>query len=128
VILDWLLRSVHNDSDSECEPARYCTTGAPARRHGMLEILTDSWAQIVMLFAAIAILIMTGAYFASKWRGTNEDDRMSTSELLTNFREMHSKSVLSDEEFRTIKSKLAGGIQKELRDTDKPVCDNSNDN
>ncbi len=94
----------------------------------MFEILTDPWAQIVILFAAIAILIVTGAYIVSKWRDANEEDRITASELLTNFREMHSKSVLSDQEFRTIKAKLAGEIQKELKGTDKPVCDNSNDN
>jgi hypothetical protein len=36
--------------------------------------------------------------------------------------------VLTDEEFRTIKSKLAGDIQQELKDADKPACDSSNDN
>ncbi len=94
----------------------------------MFEILTNPWAQIVILFAAIAILVMAGAYVASKWRGTNEEDRITASELLTKFREMHSQSVLSDEEFRTIKAKLAAQIQQELRDTEQAVCDNSNDN
>jgi len=43
---------------------------------------------------------------------------VGTSELLTNFREMHSKGELTDEEFRTIKAKLSIKLKEELRDSD----------
>ncbi len=73
-----------------------------------------------MLFAVIAMLIAVGWYVASKWRGTNGETTVTTNELLSNFREMHSKGELSDEEFRTIKSRLAKELQAELNDSDKP--------
>ena len=72
-----------------------------------------------MLFAAIASLIAVGAYIASKYRGVDGNDRISANELLTNFRELHSRGELSDEEFRTIKSKLSVELQNELKDSDK---------
>lgn len=72
-----------------------------------------------MLFAAIAALISVGVYIALKYRGTEEDNTVSASEMLTNLREMHSKGELTDEEFRTIKAKLARELHQELRDTDK---------
>ncbi|MFP6658854.1 MAG: SHOCT domain-containing protein [Pirellulales bacterium] len=80
-----------------------------------LEALTEA----IILFATIAVLIAIGAHIASKWRGTKEDNKLSTSELLTKYREMHSRGELSDEEFRNIKSRLANQLQNELSDTDK---------
>ncbi|MFP6611182.1 MAG: SHOCT domain-containing protein [Pirellulales bacterium] len=80
-----------------------------------LEALTEA----IILFATIAVLIAIGAHIASKWRGTKEDNKLSTSELLTKYREMHSRGELSDEEFRNIKSRLANQLQNELSDSDK---------
>lgn len=80
-----------------------------------LEALTEA----IIHFATIAVLIAIGAHIASKWRGTKEDNKLSTSELLTKYREMHSRGELSDEEFRNIKSRLANQLQNELSDSDK---------
>ncbi|MFP6694213.1 MAG: SHOCT domain-containing protein [Pirellulales bacterium] len=80
-----------------------------------LEALTEA----IILFATIAVLIAIGAHIASKWRGTKEDNKLSTSELLTKYREMHSRGELSDEEFRNIKSRLANQLQNELSNSDK---------
>jgi len=71
-----------------------------------------------MLFAAIAAMVVIGAYVVSKWRGTADDDNVGASQLLTNYREMHSKGELTDEEFRTIKAKLSIKLKEELRDSD----------
>ena len=119
---------MHNVPGSECETALHWGAAAAAQHNTMLELLTDRWVRLFVLSTAIVILILAGGYIASKWRGTNDNDRMSTQEMLTKFREMHSEGVLTDEEFRTIKSKLAGDIQLELKDADKPACDSSNDN
>ncbi|MEE2706966.1 MAG: hypothetical protein VX988_07930 [Planctomycetota bacterium] len=80
-----------------------------------LEALTEA----IILFATIAVLIAIGAHIASKWRGTKEDNKLSASELLTKYREMHSRGELNDEEFRNIKSRLANQLQNELSDSDK---------
>jgi uncharacterized membrane protein len=81
-----------------------------------LEALTKA----IFLFAGIAVLVAIGAHIASKWRGAKEDNKLTSSEMLTKYRELHSKGELSDEEFRNIKSRLAGQLQNELSDSDKP--------
>jgi hypothetical protein len=93
----------------------------------MWEFLATPAARAVMLFAAIGLLIAVGAYIVSKWRGANEQYQMGANELLTNFREMHSQGVLSDEEFRNIKAKLGRKLQGELNDSDKTGKDESNE-
>ena len=71
-----------------------------------------------MLLAAIVALVAVGVYAVSKWRDATDDDTSTASELLTNFREMHSRGDLTDEEFRTIKARLSYEIREELRDSD----------
>ena len=71
-----------------------------------------------MLLAAIVALVAVGVYIVSKWRDTADDDAISTSELLSNFREMHSRGELTNEEFRTIKTRLSYKLKAELKDTD----------
>ena len=84
----------------------------------MVETLEGPWYLAIMLFAAIVALIAIGAYAVSKWRDATDDDTSTASELLTNFREMHSRGYLTDEEFRTIKARLSYEIREELRDSD----------
>jgi len=78
----------------------------------------SSWYLAIMLFAAVMALIAVGVYVVSKWRDATEDDTNTASELLTNFREMHSRGDLTDEEFRTIKAQLSYDIREELKDSD----------
>ena len=80
------------------------------------------WAdirQLVLGVAALAILVAIGVYLAGKIRAKAVQKEPSASELLTKFREMHSRGVLSDEEFRTIKTTLTERLQTELRDKDE---------
>jgi len=85
----------------------------------MLEFLSSSLSRAIILFTAMAGLISLGAYIVANWRGAINQDTVGPSELLTNFRELHAKGELSDEEFRTIRSKLGSELQQELRDSDK---------
>ena len=71
-----------------------------------------------MLLAAIVALVAVGVYIVSKWRDAADDDTISTSELLSNFREMHSRGELTNEEFRTIKARLSYEIQEEIKNSD----------
>ncbi len=80
------------------------------------------WAdlrQLVVGVAALAILVAIGIYLAGKIRAKTVQQEPSASELLTKFREMHGRGVLSDEEFRTIKTTLTERLQTELKDEDK---------
>jgi len=87
-----------------------------------LMMAVSDWAvirQLVLGVAALAILVAIGIYWAGKIRTEAVQKEPSASELLTKFREMHSRGVLSDEEFRTIKTTLTERLQTELRDKDE---------
>ena len=90
----------------------FLTTGS------MEDKVESSWYLAIMLFAAVMALIAVGAYAVSKWRDATEDDTNTASELLTNFREMHSRGDLTDEEFRTIKARLSYEMKDELKNSD----------
>ena len=80
------------------------------------------WAvirQLVLGITAVAILVVIGIYLAGKIRAEAVQQEPTASELLTKFREMHYRGVLSDEEFRTIKTTLTERLQTELKDTDE---------
>ncbi len=83
---------------------------------------TLDWAvirQLVLGVAVLAILVAIGVYWTGKIRAKAVQKEPTASELLTKFREMHSQGVLSDEEFRTIKTTLTERLQTELRDKDE---------
>ena len=84
----------------------------------MVELLEGSWYLAIILFTAVVALVAVGAYAVSKWRDAIDDDTNTASELLTNFREMHSRGDLTDEEFRTIKTRLSYEIQEEIKNSD----------
>ena len=84
----------------------------------MVELLEGPWYLPIILFATVVALIAVGAYALSKWRDAIDDDTSNASELLTNFREMHSRGDLTDEEFRTIKARLSYEIQEEIKSSD----------
>jgi len=83
------------------------------------------WTDIQHLLwgvAALATLVAIGSigiYWAGRFRDKAAQKEPPASELLTKFREMHSRGVLSDEEFRTIKTTLTERLQAELRDKDE---------
>ncbi|MFV2066117.1 MAG: SHOCT domain-containing protein [Pirellulales bacterium] len=76
-------------------------------------------AQALLILAAAFAFLSLGVFLARRLRDRTDDDRPVPHNLLTKFREMHGKGELSDEEFRTIKTKLASQFQDELRDTDE---------
>ena len=76
-------------------------------------------ARAAIWFAAIFILVALGIVLVRKWRDGNAEDKLSRSELLTKFSEVHSRGGLSDEEYRTIKAKLAAELQAELNGNEK---------
>ena len=78
--------------------------------------LLDRFAFV--LRGSVVALVAVGAYTVSKWRDAIDDDTNTASELLTNFREMHSRGDLTDEEFRTIKARLSYEIQEEIKNSD----------
>ena len=76
-------------------------------------------ARALLMLAAILVLAAIGISIMRRFRGGAGDDGPDASKLLTKFRDLHAKGDLSDEEFRTIKTKLAGQLQEELNDNDE---------
>lgn len=87
----------------------------------MAEFLSSPMASVVMLAALTAALVACGIYVIGKVRGGLVQKEPPSSEMLTNFQELHDQGELSDEEYRTIKAMLADRFQQELNSTDKPL-------
>jgi hypothetical protein len=70
----------------------------------------------VLWIALIAVIGAVACYVVSKLRPKTIQKEPKASQWLSKFRESHSKGELTDEEFRTIKTKLATQLQDELKD------------
>jgi hypothetical protein len=71
------------------------------------------WCAVVLAVSALAVAVLR------KWRGGANDAQPTANQLLTKFRELHGKGGLSDDEYRTIKTKLARQLDSELNEIDK---------
>lgn len=72
-------------------------------------------AEAALLFALV--LAAAGGLFwlVKRLRDVEADDTPTASDLLSNFRELHARGGLSDEEYRTIKTKLAAQLQDDMQ-------------
>ena len=71
-----------------------------------------------VLWSAVLVLIVVLAYFVLvKLRDQSLNDREQPSDIMSNFREMHQKGEISDDEFRNIKTRLAAKLQQGLKDS-----------
>jgi hypothetical protein len=80
----------------------------------MTELFRHPLSQAALWFAVIFALLALAVLALRRWRGGSADDRPDASELLTKFRELHLRGGLSDDEYRTIKTKLATQIDSKL--------------
>jgi hypothetical protein len=79
----------------------------------LLQVPTE---EVVITVAALAVGAAFVAYLLGKIRARTVQQEPGASELLSKFREMHTRGELSEEEFRTIKTTLAVQLQNELKD------------
>jgi uncharacterized membrane protein len=84
----------------------------------MPELFRHPLLQAALWFAAMIALTALAIVVVRRLRGGSADDRPKASELLTKFRELHLRGGLSDDEYRTIKTKLAPHIDAELKHND----------
>jgi uncharacterized membrane protein len=84
----------------------------------MSEFMDHPLARSALLLAAIFLVTALGFTVVRKLRGSAARDEHQSSELMTKFRELHARGGLSDEEYQTIKTKLAVDLQVELSDND----------
>jgi uncharacterized membrane protein len=85
----------------------------------MTALFSHPLSQAALWFAVIFALSALAVVALRKWRGSANDVQLKPSELLTKFRELHGRGTLSDDEYRTIKTKLARQLEAELRDNDQ---------
>jgi uncharacterized protein HemX len=84
-----------------------------------LPIFQDPIAELVIWAALGAMAIAVAAYVIGKIRAEPAQNEPDASDLISKFRDLHSRGELSDAEFRTIKTTLAGRLQEELKDSDE---------
>jgi len=85
----------------------------------MFDVLKDPVAKLVLSGAVLAIVTVVAIYVVGRFRGEalkDEQPEPIASELMSKLRELHSRGEVTDEEFRTIKTKLATRFQGELKD------------
>jgi uncharacterized membrane protein len=117
-ILDATLPTGHNVGNG---PGR-AASRLSARGDGpgvMPDLLRHPLLIAALWFAAIFALLSLAILALRRWRGDAADDRPDASELLTKFREVHARGGLSDDEYRTIKTKLASELQAKLSSNDQ---------
>lgn len=79
---------------------------------GVYESLTRAALLLAAIFALTAVVLAV----ARRYRGRAAEDKLDRHQMMTNFRELYDRGGLSDEEFRTIKAKLASELKAELND------------
>lgn len=82
----------------------------------MSQLIKAHPEELVFWVAVLAVFVVLAIYAAGKIRAKAVQQEPGASELLTKFGELHSGGVLSDEEFRTIKTTLTTQLQEELND------------
>lgn len=76
-----------------------------------------SWA--TLLLAVMLALVALAIVAVRRFRGGDADDQPHANELLSKFRDLHARGGLSDDEYRTIKTKLAAQVEQELSSSEK---------
>jgi hypothetical protein len=114
--LDVNRRNVHNEWRGPLGKA-----GEAAQRVAWRLMLRKLWedpiANLVIWLTLAAIGVAVAFYLLGKIRRQTAQQELSANELISEFRNLHSRGVLSDAEFRTIKTRLADRLQDEIKDT-----------
>jgi uncharacterized membrane protein len=82
----------------------------------MLQLFEAEAEELVLWIAGLAVLLAVAIYVIERVRATPAQHEPTASELLAKCRESHSRGELSDEEFRTIRTKLGSRLREELKD------------
>jgi uncharacterized membrane protein len=82
----------------------------------MQRLLEAEPEELVLWIAGLAMLLAVVIYVIDKVRATPAQHEPTASEMISKFRESHSRGELSDEEFRTIKTTLQAQLREELKD------------
>ena len=84
----------------------------------MFEFLQSTSAQAVLWVTALLVLCAIGAYVVIWFRDRSGNTRATSSDLLTDFRELREEGDISGTEFKKITSVLGQKLQDELKSSD----------
>ena len=74
----------------------------------------------IMLWVAVGVvLVAVGVFIIRRFPKGDDDDKLATSDMMDSFRDLHARGQLSDDEYRSIKTKLATRLKEELAKPDK---------
>ncbi|MEM6798437.1 MAG: SHOCT domain-containing protein [Planctomycetota bacterium] len=73
-------------------------------------MLPSLWLALALGVGAAAVWLVT------RFHGSEVEDTRDAHDSLAKFRELHARGGLSDDEYRTIKTKLAAELEAELGD------------
>jgi hypothetical protein len=76
----------------------------------------ESLFRAALLFAAIFALTAAGLALARRFRTRENQDALNANEIMINFRQLYEQGGLSDEEYRTIKTRLAAEMKADSTD------------
>jgi uncharacterized membrane protein len=79
--------------------------------------------ELAVWVCALVVLAVFAVYVVRKVLAANDQAEPPASKLLSKLREMNARGVLSDAEFRTIKTSLSTRLADELKDTGEKGCD-----
>jgi len=75
--------------------------------------MASATVELWIWIGVLVLLVGLGAYVLERWRRVSGSGRPSAQDWLSHFRQMHSEGLLSDQEFRTIRSTLIPQIRQE---------------
>ena len=79
----------------------------------MVRLDGDSVVELWIWIVVLVLVVGIGAYGLEKLRRLSRSGRPGTQDWLSQFRQMHSEGLLSDQEFRTIKNTLIPQVLQE---------------
>lgn len=81
--------------------------------------LQNAIADLALSLAILIVLTIVAVYGIVKVRTRSREEDPTGIELLSKFRDVHAQGGLSDAEFRTIKTRLAGRVMDGLKDKEE---------
>jgi uncharacterized membrane protein len=75
-----------------------------------------SWGELVFWIALLALLTSAAVFLVMRIRANTVQQEPAESEMMSKFRELHSKGELTDAEYRTIKTTLVAKLQEQIKD------------
>ncbi len=76
-----------------------------------MDFFTNPVLQCALLVAVLAVMLAVSYWGLRRFRDYIGQDQTPASDLLTNYRELHEQGIISDAEYRTIKSRLNAGMR-----------------